>query len=237
MDNKILLIIITSILFSLNVFGQNNEIEVSVIDEGVTNVKYLLYTPQYKAFGILKSQDEALNQTPESLAESIMSANNQEWVNHNQHDGKGKEKSDRFFARVKSRNPQKTFSSLEAKLSFDYDGYRYALIKFRINLEHYKNRQVTGCYLFVYDRGRWYVTSHLKDYGWLLFTLAEINPKALEALLKKETSISPHVASFLGKITIENQISLKLLYEEYSKLSYDKNRDSTYKYFSEDMGW
>jgi len=228
--------IIFILFLSLNLFGQGEEIQVSVIDEGVSDVTYYLYDPPYKAKSIYKNKEEALNLTPESLASSIMSTTNQEWVDYNQYGGKGPIKKPDYFEIIK-KGDESTYSSLIAKLSFNYEGKKYALVKFRLHLEELQEAGIAGCHLFVYDNNRWHKTDSLKNYGWLVMTLSEINPIALQSVLRQDKSRSPHVKNFLDKISIKNKISLKLLITEYSNMSYDNSRSNAYKYFSEDMGW
>lgn len=222
--------------FSLATLAQIEEVNIEVFDSSLSNVTYSVYTPKIKAKAIYNSQDEVLNLTPESLVESIMSTTNQDWVDYNQYGGDARKKRPEFFDHVKSMDKKANFSLLEAKLSFDYNQKKYALLKYKLNLEKYPNRQVSGCYMFIYENNRWYKTNKLKDYANLLFVMLEFKTETLNNILVGSNARAPYEKSFRERILVRNKISFKLLMKEHDNLNSNK-RSIEYNNLLEPTNW
>jgi len=230
------LVLVFFFQFLLVTLAQVAEMNIEVFDSSLSNVTYTIYSPKIKSKAIYKSQEEALNLTPESLVESIMSTTNQNWVNYNQFGGEARIKRLEFFDNVKSMNKEANFSLLEAKLSFFYKNKKYALIKYKLNTEKFPGRQIGGCYMFIYENNRWYKTDELRYYWNLLFVMLEFKPEVLGNILIGSNSRSTYENDFRNRILVKGRVSFDLLIKEYNNLN-TKSRSAEYDLFTEPTNW
>lgn len=137
---------------------QGNRIMLATRDQGAESAFYI-YDPPFKAKPVFKDTAEAKNQYPEQLMESMISANNQKWVDYNTLGGstKSRKHDEKYFERVKNAGKESLFLELKAKYTFQYAGNEIAIIKYYLHAPGIS--PTSGAYVLQRVGARWYYTS------------------------------------------------------------------------------
>lgn len=196
--------------------------------ENITQTKFYVYEPSFKAKAIYKDLVQVKNNYPEELMSSILSANTQEWVNYNNLRGEKEAdvKPSSYFEKVKKYDINKTFFELQAKLSFKANGNEMAIIKFYFYQQD-KENPVAGALIMQKKEGIWKTTSrpYLTP---IAMALMVFKPQVLKRLLSNDPL---------------NSIEERLLRKVYSDgFSFDvllqqKLSDEEKKYFTNPLNW
>lgn len=136
---------------------QGNRLILGTNEPGNNSV--YLYTPSYLAKPIFTDTLAALNVCPEQLMESIISVNNQKWVDYNTLGGEkaSKKYQKEYFDNRKSLNKETTFLELRLKYTFSFQGNEMAIIKYYYHTPVVK--PTSGAYVMQKLGKRWYYTS------------------------------------------------------------------------------
>ena len=120
---------------------------------------FYIYEPVYLAKKIFKDTLEAKNLYPEQLMESLISANNQKWVDYNTLGGseKSKQYGNNYFENVNKADKGTLFLELKAKYTFQYAGTDMAIIKYFYHAPEIP--VMSGAYVMQRIGGRWHYTS------------------------------------------------------------------------------
>ena len=71
------------IISSISCFAQEEYSNILLSYSETQDIFYYKYNPEFIIYADYKSQSEAINEHPEQLIQSVLSATNQEWVNYN----------------------------------------------------------------------------------------------------------------------------------------------------------
>lgn len=136
---------------------QGNRLILSTNEPGNSSV--YLYIPSYFAKPIFTDTLAALNVYPEQLMESIISANNQKWVDYNTLGGSkaSKKYEKEYFDQKENLNKETTFLELRLKYTFSFQGNEMAIIKYYYHSPEVK--PTSGAYVMQKLGKRWYYTS------------------------------------------------------------------------------
>lgn len=222
--------IIPAILLIVSVSLTAQEYQNIKIDiDSLSNVSLKVYTPEFQAKMIYKDTIEAKNSNPEMLMSSIISADNQPWVDYNTIGGSSEsdKKGEKHFLDVKNRNVEKNYFNLLSKLSFDYYGSKWAIVKFYLYLEE-KSKPIGGSMVMQNYNGQWKVTSNSK-----------ITPIAMAMMI---FGVKPMKNILL--ISPENEMEKELVKKVYSDKGLDistllsqKFDTNEKKYFINPLNW
>ncbi|MFL0094292.1 hypothetical protein [Tenacibaculum maritimum] len=174
------------LLITYNIcFSQNEKLGSRIIlnTNNVSETIFYVYKPSFKAKVIYTNINEAKNAYPEELMSSILSANTQEWVNHNTLGGeKSTEKKDKsFLEKIKKYDKEKTYFELQAKLEFIANGNKMAIVKFYFHQQD-KDKPVSGALVMQKNKDKWKLTS--KPYTTsMAMVLMVFKPEILKRLL------------------------------------------------------
>lgn len=159
------MILLCSILFVLPtlLFGQDYKYQGSRVILSTNNTgsstSFYVYNPGYLAKAIYKDTLDAKNTFPEQLMESLISANNQKWIDYNTLGGMlNSKKYDKAYFNARNKmNKTKTFLELKAKYIFTFQGNEMAIIKYFYNSPD--NKPTSGAYVLQKLGERWFYTS------------------------------------------------------------------------------
>lgn len=219
--------LLLSFVISFFCFSQKNEVQIILNSKELKNCNYELYRPVVEIKMIYKDTLDAVNNTPEQLMTSIISASNQEWVNYNCFGGK--EKAAPFSKEEfnkKMRGKEKNYIELLAKLEFSIDSVKYSVVKFRYFQAKIK-KPIMGSLLMIYSNSRWFQTSN-----------AKLNNLSMMMLVFKE-DILERILSGLGNNQMENNL-IKLVYSNGLNIDllFKQNfNQEQKKYFINDLNW
>ncbi|WP_440880855.1 hypothetical protein [Tenacibaculum sp. C7A-26P2] len=166
-------------------FGQEKSLGARIIlsTNNITETNFYVYKPSFKSKPIYNSINEVKNSYPEELMSSILSANSQEWVNYNTLGGEknADKKSESHFNKVNNYNKDKTYFELQAKLEFNSNGSKIAIVKFYFHQQD-KEKPVAGALIMQRSEEVWKVTS--KPYlTQIAMALMVFKPDVMERLL------------------------------------------------------
>lgn len=139
-------------------FAQNyEESSIMVFETRVVNSNFLVYDPPFPAKGIYKDTLEAVNQFPEQVISSIMSATNQAWENFNYLNGQARKLDAAHFEKAAKLDKNKNYYELRSKFEFIHEGSPTAFIKYYFHFEDLKE-QGGGFKVLKKVNGKWYAT-------------------------------------------------------------------------------
>jgi hypothetical protein len=155
---KYFISVIVIVVFNFVCQGQVTEVMIDL--DSLSDANYSIYNDGFKAAMIYNDTLEAANETPAKLMSSIISANNQEWVNYNTYGGSeySDKKSNSHFREVINREKDKNYFELLSKLEFDFKRKRLAIVKFYLHLQD-NDLGIAGSRVLVFDQNdnRWKV--------------------------------------------------------------------------------
>lgn len=212
-------IILVLCLFSCwkPVFGQNS---LRVDYDSISEVRYIIYSPPFKAKKIFKDTVEAKNNSPEQLMSSIMSATNQAWVNYNTKGGAlmADQKDETYFNSVIHSDTSATYSELLSKLEFTYYDRQIAVVKFHLYLEG-NNEPLAGSTIM----------EKVDINSWKVISEPSLTPISMALMIFKKDVIYNLLYN-----KPENDIEIRVLEDVYTKLGLNFNKLLQYKYTKED---
>jgi hypothetical protein len=157
---KITGLILYMALVSLNGFCQEKASNIILGYSENQAIAVYVYEPNLKIMAELESLAQVENKYPEQLAQSILCASSQEWVNYNTLGGEANssKKKQTHFDAIKSMDKEKNYFELVHKLTFKMEGVNTAVIKFFLIQEG--QDPVSGATTMQEIDGRWYTTSN-----------------------------------------------------------------------------
>ncbi|MBL0738428.1 hypothetical protein JI750_16145 [Flavobacterium sp. GN10] len=219
-----ILLIIFSISFSC--FGQGKGMKITINSKQLDS-KYELYKPAKQIRIVYKDTSDAKNKTTDELMTSIISANNQDWVNYNTFGGKEKAaifSEDEFNKKVKLK--EKYYLELLSKLELKVDSINYTIVKFKY-FQNNPDKPIMGVTLMIHKNERWYQTFN-----------AEINNLSMMMLVFKEDILGRMIKG-AGNNQMENDL-IKIIYKDGLNVDFlfKQNLNSEQKkYFINDLNW
>ncbi|MDX1365572.1 MAG: hypothetical protein R3243_15285 [Arenibacter latericius] len=194
-----------------NAQDQDSNLILSYPEE--SEISFYEYPPNTFAKAIYTSQEEASNEFPEQLMESIISATNQEWVNYNTLGGaeNATQQENSHFDRVKTMDKDKNYFELAHKLTFNVGELPTVIIKF---FTHFEDVQVmSGVAVLQFENGRWQKTSH-PSLSTLSIIVMRMKSEVLRGIVL-QNSDDPNIIAITERVTTDSGLDLALLEEEF----------------------
>ncbi len=158
--------------------------------------------------------NEAVNEYPEELVQSILSARNQEWVDYNTLGGAEKsfKKKEAHFLRVATMNKDENYFELHHKLTFNMGAIPTALIKFYFNQEG--EVPVSGCFVMQNVDGKWKKTSN-STLSTLSIAIMRFKTDVLSGIILG-TSQNEDIINLRQRVTTNGSLDLVKFENEFS---------------------
>ncbi|WP_157926191.1 hypothetical protein [Tenacibaculum maritimum] len=208
--NKKTLIILLYPLFSFSQKEYSNII-FSFSEEQSINV--FKYSEDFIIRADYNDKEEAVNEYPEQLIQSVFSATNQEWVNYNTLGGekKASKKEESHFNRVKTMNKDKNYLELIHKLTFQIGNRPTSIIKFFL---HEENKQpVSGAMVLQKEGNRWYKTSNINLSALAIMTM-RLKTEVIEGVFLGNTS-QQDILELKETVTKDGGVDIGILEKEF----------------------
>lgn len=158
------------------IIGKEDEVELSfqIYDSLVIKKDYTKF-------------EDVINDSPENLIKSILSATNQEWVDYNTLGGsqKSTKRKPDYFKKIEEMNKDKNYIQLIHKFSFSIDNVPTEIIKFYFKQEN--TTAVSGCYVLQKINNRWYKLSNTTTAN-LSIMVMRLKTEILKELFSGKTS-------------------------------------------------
>ena len=179
------------------------------------------YNGKLKVKADYKTQIQAVNEYPEQLIQSVLSATNQKWVNYNTLGGekKARKKSEKHFKQIKKMDRKKNYFELHHKLRFKIDGLDTVIIKFFFYQE--KELPVSGAMVMQKINKRWFVTSR-SDLSVFAIMIMRLKTEALKGIILGN-STNQDIETFHKMVSVKNNIELSLFEKEFTNLYLPEN--------------
>ena len=233
--NKFLLLLFLPVSLFAQEIDPGARIIIS-ISTGLEDASFYIYNPPFLAKPIYGDTLEAINQFPEQLMSSILSANTQDWINYNTLGGEeyAEQKSNAYFRSISNLIEDSNYYELRAKLMFAENGNEYAIIKFYLKLET-QNEDYSGAYVMKKVNNRWYKTSTPFTTK-LALMIMRFKESILSELIFSDSSENEMVNDLIDIIKPNGFIDFNLLYEEF-KTWYDSNDEEKIALFIDQNSW
>lgn len=210
--------------------------EILIAGGNTSDMFFHLYEPPLEVKAIYKDTLQAVNEYPEQLMMSIISAKSQKWVDYNTLGGASKsdKKSGKHFEMVNKMDVEKNFFKLYHKLEFLVDGIPTVIIKFYIILED-SSKPTSGAIVMQKHNNRWYKTS-------TPFTsrLSLLIMRFRSDLLKKVLIGSrdeENLENLFDKMNDDGNINLDRLVNEFYNWYSPVKNDDMLNYFIDKNAW
>ena len=196
--------------------------------KNLTESKFYVYEPYFKAKKIYSNFSEVSNASPEELLSSVLSADSQEWVNFNTLGGEEEAdiKTKEHFENVKGYDESKTYFELQAKLDFVANGNKMAIVKFYFH-EEKREEPMAGALVMQETPKGWKVTS--KPYTTTMaMALMVFKPKVMYRIItnKPINDLEKNLIKKVAKEGLDFELLLKQKFSEEEK-----------KYFTNPLNW
>lgn len=217
--NKNFIFIITILLCNSILFSQEQQINCAnnlLITQNAKNLRVLKYKKHFSAKKI-NSFSKVSNSTPEDLMSSILSASTLDWYNYNREEKK--EKTSQEFNYIKEISADKYFFELLYKITFEANGFEYAVIKYHLH----NNEKIIGFAESMKKiEGKWVTTSE-SEISKLLFFMIMIDTDYINSIFKKKETKNKALNLIIFNNTKEGNLSLNsLLFDLEEGLSQNK---------------
>jgi hypothetical protein len=232
----VLLIYVASIITNAQTSPFQGDRVILGNQSSMQNLVFTQYKPVFKATMLYKNQNEAKNETPETLVSSIISASTQAWVDYNTFGGaeKSRKITKEALERAKTANKEKVFLNLTSKMTFNANGSEMCIVKFYIHSDGLP-KPISGTYLFQKVANRWYHSAS----PWasnLMIMMMSFDDDKLATILKGKTIGDKIIDNLIVKIVDKKGINLDKLYIEYDSW-YAKNDKIKKDYFLDKNSW
>jgi hypothetical protein len=221
------------IISSISCFAQEEYSNILLSYSETQDIFYYKYNPEFTINADYKSQSEAINEHPEQLIQSVLSATNQEWVNYNTLGGKEKaeQKEVSHFEQIKKMNKDKNYFELIHKLTFKIDNTPTAIVKFFL---HQENTQPISAAMVMQEvNGKWYKTSNI-NLSTLAIMVMRLKSDVLEGAILGNSS-SSNIQNLHDKINSEVGINLTIFENEF--LSWYEPNNNNKELFIDPKAW
>jgi hypothetical protein len=145
------------LFLSLIVSAQSfKESDVILFNSAYQTVRYHVYEPPLKIQALYSDTTQAVNQFPEQVLMSMISARNQDWVNYNYLNKQGDEKPASHFRQVERMNKENNYFEAISKYEFTYSGNPAVFIKYYLRFE--EQEKPMGAFKVMQKiNGKWYI--------------------------------------------------------------------------------
>ena len=201
-------------MFTSGIFAQKESSNIMFSYPEESEVSFYAYEPRLKIEADYKKMGEAVNEYPEQLVQSILSASNQEWVYYNTLGGeeKANKKEQSHFDRIKSMVRDKNYFELVHKLSIDVGGIPTAIIKIFTHLED--SPVLSGAFVMQKVDGRWQKTSH-PALSTLSIIVMRMKTEVLEGIVLRDSE-DPDIMAISERVNTDSGLDLNALEEEFA---------------------
>ncbi len=221
------------ILMYSNIYTQDSPIILG--GDNSEGMFFYEYAPPLKIKAVYKDTVQAVNNFPEQLMQSIISAKSQKWVGYNTLGGleKSDKKSQKHFEQIANMDIDKNFFVLHNKLEFVVEGVPTAIIKFYIHLEDVI-KPISAAVVMQKKNNRWYKTSTTYT-SRLSIMLMRLKSDKLKNVLTGSVDHQKE-KELLKEITENKGISLDRLVNTFYGWYTSKNTDML-NYFIDEKAW
>jgi len=218
MKHKIIQILV--LLISVFSFGQEYS-NILLSTSETQDIYFYEYSPRLKIKADYQLQSEAVNEYPEQLIQSVLSATNQEWVNYNTLGGEenASQKNKIHFDRIKKMNKENNYFELVHKLTFQFDNVPTVIIKFFIYQEDME--PISGAMLIQKKGNRWYKSSNMSLSNMSIMVM-RFKTDVLQGLILGN-STDKEIQALHQDISTINGIDLSSLEKEFFNLYLPEN--------------
>lgn len=218
-------------------WAQTKGVPIILSNNGASgDLNYHIYDPPFLAKPVYSDTTEAVNQYPEQLMSSIMSATSQEWVNYNTLGGakEAEQKTEQELEMFKRLDKESNYYQLVSKLTFQTNGAEMAIIKFYLQLE-IAPRPFSGAYVMQRVDNRWYktVTTFTSPMALLMM---RFDAEKLGMVLKGEETGELFMDELIQLVHTNGQVDFQVLLNEFD--SWFSNNDTDRQaYFLDQNSW
>lgn len=219
-------------IFSINTFSYSNVSEVGVpvnivVSLRLPDASLLVYPPFTNIKGELKEIKDATCITVLGLLESIQSANNQIWLDHNYLSGKSRPVSKKALEYRNNQDKNKNYKQLVHTLYFQHNGIEMSISKFWF-VDNGK-KSVMGTLVAQKKNGRWY-RGTIPSLDYLSAVIGRIKSKVLQSLIRGENIDGVRIGQLIEKTkSKDGSLDFDKLYQEIELLSKAKKWDELFR--------
>lgn len=234
MKHKLLHFLIL-VIISTPFFAQVEDANLILSYPEESEISFYQYPPNTFAKAIYVLQEEAINQYPEQLLESIISAVDQEWVNYNTLGGaeKASKKEQSHFDLIRTMDRENNYFELVHKLTFDVGGIPSVIIKFFTHLEG--TEVLSGVAVMQYVDGRWHKTSH-PSLSTLSIIVMRMKSEVLVGIVLQNSN-NPSIRALTERVSTEAGLDLQLLEDEFGSWYTPEIDESKIALFKDPKTW
>jgi hypothetical protein len=219
-------------------FAQSNDEKGSriILGSSASKASFHVYNPAFLAKKIYTDTLQAINETPEQLMCSLISARSQVWVNYNTLGGevKAEKRTPAYFEKYNQMDKESNFYELKAKYEFTANGSDYAIVKFYIHFQGMP-KPLSACYQLQKLGKRWYYTS--ADFtADLVVLIMRFDENLLNKVMVGKITGDKPTDDLIKKVHDQNGLNLNKLNKEF-KQWYESNDTKKLSYFVDKNAW
>ncbi|RUA34501.1 MAG: hypothetical protein DSY77_05050 [Bacteroidetes bacterium] len=232
------IILVCFVFLNLTVLGQDNKGSriILSVTQGIENASFHVYEPPFQAKAIYSDTTEAVNEYPEQLMSSIMSATNQPWVEYNVLGGaeSGEQKSNRHFDFISTMNRDSNYFELRSKLMFSEGSREFAIIKFYLHTEDISEDQ-SGAFVMQKVGDRWYRTATSFTTN-IAVMVMRFKAPLLQQILGGQLTGDSQVDTMIQQVGNNGVVDINQLYALFAAW-YENNDTANLDYFIDENAW
>lgn len=231
----LLLLFLSKAFFLTKVHAQEkNGTRMYVSSEVVNTANFHIYDPPLELHLRYESQTTSKYDYPEQLLLAVLSCTDEEWNISNHHPSSFiRTKSDLHYEKVRQSDPDITYFELDYKLTFNYAGKEFVMIRFFIHSDETEKPAIALRVMEKYNE-RWVISDNFSTIG--SFTLMRIDKEKLRQLLFVESS-DPIISDVLSRVVENGSLNLDLLAIEEAKWYIDPINQEYIDYFKDERSW
>ncbi|MCA6420690.1 MAG: hypothetical protein IM603_16485 [Cytophagales bacterium] len=233
---KYCLAFLTFELFGGLCHSQNSEYPNIILSYSENQTLYFHeYNPPLKVKAEYTQLSQALNQYPEQLIQSILSAKNQNWVDYNTLGGteNSSKLDEAHFQKIILMDKEKNYFELVHKLTFNVGSVPTALVKFYFYQEN--QTPVSGCHVMQNINGRWQKTSH-PSLSLLAIAFMRFKTEVIKGVILGGSK-DQEVIKLRQRITTNGSFDLAKLEKEFSSWYSPAKDEKKLKLFTDPKAW
>jgi hypothetical protein len=221
------------VISSISCLAQEEYSNILLSYSETQDIYYYKYNPDFIIKADYKSQSVAVNEYPEQLVQSVLSATSQEWENYNTLGGKEKAEQieESHFEKIKKMDKDKNYFELIHKLTFKIDNISTVIVKFFLHQEN--TQPISGAMVMQKVNGKWYKTSNINLSTLAIMVMRLKSDVLVGAILGSSTDSS--IQKLHNKINSETGISLTIFENEF--LSWYEPNNNNKELFIDSKTW
>lgn len=229
------IVFLVLLIFSFSELLAQKGSRINLSNGSINTSKLVVYKEGYVIKSIDRKITEVLNNCPEQLLQSVLSASSQEWIDYNTYGGNtnSDKKSEKHFNAVKSMNRDSTYFEPNHSFYYEIGGVTYCIVKYYIHLGYSKN-PVSAVICMLEDRGRWYVVKNIVSGPITMMFMRFKTDKLSDLFFNPEKD--EMLNALYKKVAVNNKIDIDKLAVEYNSW-YEVGNENLKKYFIDEKAW